>query len=381
MIHIIKYSQKVFRRNKNQLFWVLMFPIILGVLFKTAFSGITDADTFSTIPVAVISDSKENEEVLKEICENVKINGSNLLKADFNLSEKEAMEKLEANDIYGIIYTGEKLSLKVSANTGDDNTKQSILDSFVAQYNASANIIKEVASTNPDKLMDVMAVSSSDVTYNEEHKFVSSNAENYTQYFYNLLAMACLFTALAGMSVAINNQGNLSDLGARRNITSTGKLKLIVGELFSVLTLNYLLIMIAFAFIIIVLKVDLTFHLPYAILAMFVATLTSVTYGFFIGSVPIKKRGVKEAFGIASIMFCCFLSGLMIGSMHIIMEEISPVLNKINPASLISDSLYSLANYENLGRYYEDITILLIMAVIFTLGGFLLTRRKKYASI
>ena len=54
----------------------------------------------------------------------------------------------------------------------------------------------------------VIFTSSQDITYNKEHKFVSKSADNLTQYYYNLLAMACLFTALCGLEIAINNQGN-----------------------------------------------------------------------------------------------------------------------------------------------------------------------------
>ena len=408
MLHIIKYSLKAFIRNKSQMFWVLMFPIILGILFKTAFSGLSDVDAFTSIPVAVITqtdeksgipnNSEENQtddtlgnavlsqqdnlkDSFKEICKNAKMNDMPLLLPDFDMTEEDALKKLEDNDIYGIIYLDDKLSLKVSANTGDDNTRQSILDSFVSQYNASASIIEEVAKKNPEKIGNVLKVTDTPVTYNREYKYSSNNAENYTQYFYNLLAMACLFTALAGMGITIGNQGNLSDIGIRKNITPVHKLKLNVCELLSGLVFNYILNIIAFAFIIVVLKIDMTFHLPQALLAVFVSTLSSMAFGFFIGSFPTKKRGIKEALGIGIIMFSCFLSGLMIGSMRIIIEEACPVINKVNPAALISDSLYSLANYDDLGRYYQDITTLLVLAVIFTIGGFLLTRRKKYASI
>ena len=209
MLHIIKYSLKAFIRNKSQMFWVLMFPIILGILFKTAFSGLSDVDVFTSIPVAVISQTDNIKDSFKEICENAKMNDMPLLLPDFDMTEEDALKKLEDNDIYGIIYLDDKLSLKVSANTGDDNTMQSILDSFVSQYNASASIIEEVAKKNPEKIGDVLKVTDTPVTYNREYKYSSNNAENYTQYFYNLLAMACLFTALAGMGITIGNQGNL----------------------------------------------------------------------------------------------------------------------------------------------------------------------------
>ena len=358
-----------------------MFPIILALFFKAAFFFFFYMEAFSSIPVAVICENSDAKKTFKSISDNLKTENKPLLKADYNISEADAEKKLKSNDISGIIYVGDTLKLKVLANTGDDNTKQSILDNFVGQYNANSSIIKDVAKTHPENIEKVIFTSSQDITYNKEHKFVSKSADNLTQYYYNLLAMACLFTALCGLEIAINNQGNFSDLGLRRNISPVNKLKIIVAELFSGLIFNYVLNVMAFSFIIVVLKIDLTFHLPYALLALFVSTMTGMSLGFLLGSIPSKKRGIKEALSIAVIMTSCFLSGLMIGTMRIVVEEHCPFINKINPAALISDSFYSLANYNDLGRYYQDIGTLFILTIIFTISSFLLTRRKKYASI
>ena len=47
-------------RNKANLFWILIFPIVLGCLFKVAFSNITESESFHTIPVALVSDESIN---------------------------------------------------------------------------------------------------------------------------------------------------------------------------------------------------------------------------------------------------------------------------------------------------------------------------------
>ena len=80
-------------------------------------------------------------------------------------------------------------------------------------------------------------------------------------------------------------------------------------------------------------------------------------------------------------MISCFLSGLMIADMKSIISQHCPVVNKLNPAALISDLFYCLSIYDDYSRYISVTATLLIMTVLFTAGGFLLTRRKKYASI
>ena len=59
--HNLKYEIKTVMREKDFILWMLLFPIILGTLFKVAFGSIYEnAETFHTIPVAVV-ETKENE--------------------------------------------------------------------------------------------------------------------------------------------------------------------------------------------------------------------------------------------------------------------------------------------------------------------------------
>ncbi len=80
-------------------------------------------------------------------------------------------------------------------------------------------------------------------------------------------------------------------------------------------------------------------------------------------------------------MLSCFTSGLMIGDIKGMFAVKAPWFNQINPAAVISDSLNCLVMYEDLSLYTEKIIYMLIMIVAFTIGGFLLIRSKKYASI
>ena len=80
-------------------------------------------------------------------------------------------------------------------------------------------------------------------------------------------------------------------------------------------------------------------------------------------------------------MTSCFFSGLMVSGMKAVVEMKAPWFNRINPASVISDTFYCLNVYNDYKVYTEKIITMIIMTVIFTTIGFLLTRRKKYASL
>ena len=36
MLQIMKYHFRILLRNREQMFWILLFPILLGIMFKVA---------------------------------------------------------------------------------------------------------------------------------------------------------------------------------------------------------------------------------------------------------------------------------------------------------------------------------------------------------
>ena len=58
--HNLAYELKEVLRVKEFILWLMLFPIILGTLFKVAFGSIYSSELFDTIPVAVVK-TTENE--------------------------------------------------------------------------------------------------------------------------------------------------------------------------------------------------------------------------------------------------------------------------------------------------------------------------------
>lgn len=384
MLQTMKYTFFRLIRNKNEMIWILLFPILLGILFKIGFSDINDSETFSAIPVSVVSENETYFSAFKQVINEME-NGSENSMLDVTYATKEeALKLLEAKKVDGILTVSDTVKLTVSANMQNASINQSILSSFVKQYNVSQAAIIDILAEHPEKISDTVdtITDTSSYSYNEKVSLTDrENSDTFTQYFYNLLAMACLFTATAGMRISIQNQGNLSILGARRCISPMHKLKSILGELIAYVIFNFICNLIAFIFTTVVLKVDLTAHLPLEILTLFISTLTGISLGFFIGSFGNFSEKSKESVCWAIVMACCFLSGLMVANMKFLVENFCPVFNRINPAVLISDSFYSLSVYDTFDRYFRNIGTLCLLIIIFTLGGFILTRRKKYVSL
>ena len=381
MGHIILLTWKKLLRNKANSFWILLFPVVLGTLFNIAFGNLDASEKMTTIPVAIVLEEDSYGDALKTSVEELSSGSDAMLEASF-CNEKEALQLLEQQKIDGILYSGETVSLTISSDMTNESLNQSILGAFVNQYNMYQDSIITIMKEHPEQLAQVMTELNESVEFNKEVSFERGNLQSsYTQYFYNLLAMTCLYAAMGGVMVATENQANLSMLAARKSVSPTHKLVQLTGELIATTSYEFVLNFVGFLYLALILKVDVTARLPFAILAMFIGVLTGVSLGFVIGCFGKQNQEFKQGMTFAVTMPMCFLSGLMVGNMHIIVEDFCPLINDINPAALISDCFYSLALYQNYDRFIKDIISLLILSIGFSLIGFFKTRRQKYASI
>lgn len=377
--HNFKYTFLVTLRSKDQIFWSLIFTVILGTLFYATFGNAYAFDELQTnIPVAVYIEDEEVQKNFSNTIENISIveDGEKLLNVTYTSSLEEAQDML-TDGALGVLYSEDgKLKLMVNG----DGIEESILSTIVASYYQIVTVMTDVADLGPDAQMAAMEKLLSEEVKNEEISLGDVDMDVYSDYFFNLIAMSCLFASFAGVSFTIKNQANLSTIGARKNVTNTGGLTQMVSGLAAIWILLSIMSCIALTYLLII-GVNFGDEIPRIILTIFVGNLAGLTSGFFIGSFGKLSEGVKESIAVAYSLISCFLSGLMILDMKMMVHLYCPIVNKINPAARLSDALYALKVYDNYDRFNENIIVLLVMTVIFTLGGFLLGRRKQYASI
>lgn len=103
--------------------------------------------------------------------------------------------------------------------------------------------------------------------------------------------------------------------------------------------------------------------------------------GIAIASVLKANENIKIGIVISVTMLGCFLSGMMGITMKYIIDKNLPIINKVNPASMITDGFYSLYYYDTLDRYIFNISSLLIFAFIMIFISYISLRRQKYDSI
>ena len=373
-LHELKYELIVNLRAKDLILWLMLFPIVLGILFKVAFGSIYENSLFSSIPAAVVM-SGEND-VFRNVVDSVSGEDSPLLDVRY-AEEEEALELLENDEVSGIIYAGDEVTLTVAGK----GMQETILKAFIEQYTVYETIIEDTIKNDPSKLQAVISALSDDVSACTETPVTRGNTDQFIQYFYNLIAMVAIFGSITGLHITENNQANMSPLGARKNCSPTPKSVSLSVALIGSFAAQAVCLIICVTFLAFVLKVDFGDRLPLVYLASVIGGCMGVAMGFFVGSISFLPHEAKLAINMSVSMVLCFLSGLMIGNIKGMIAETVPWFNDINPVAIISDCFYCLNLYSDLGRFSVKVISMVIYIFVFYALGVILSRRKKYASI
>lgn len=368
--HIFKYTLKSLIKDRMALFWMVCFPLILGTFFNLAFSNFMSTEGFQKVEIAITSEYAmplELEEAMKE---------SNLFIVS-QITEAEAKEQLSNKEIIGYLKNTDGLEL-VILNTG---LNQSIAKVFLDNYVQVSTTIYNIIEGNPQLIQTGFL---EDLDFSEsftEEVPVSSSMNMLVVYYYALLAMTCLFSAVAGCYATGNIQANQTTLAARLNVAPTHKLKAFLSMIFATILFQFMSAIILITYLTQVLKVEFGDRILHIGVLCIVGCFTGTMFGALFGSLTKFKAEVKDMLVSNIVMVMSFLSGLMVLQIKYVVQEKAPIIAYINPANLITDGLYALYYYDTFERYFLNLTLLGSLGIIFCTITILILRRQKYASI
>lgn len=376
--HIFKYSLKVNFRTKEILFWTYLFPIILGTCFYAAFSNISaSTENFSTVNTAIVLEGTDDDQYFKSMVDLLANDESPLIAPSY-VDEDKAIKMLEDEEVTGII----KLKSGIPSLTIlGDGINESILKEILNKYMQLGYMLKNI------DLSDASAVSalSSQITnsnnYIKELKLTNGNMDVFTNYYYSLIAMCCLFGSFAGVNCSSSVKANLSKIGMRNSISPARKLSVILGNFIPAYIIQALAGIILVLYLQFVLKVNLAGNLPFIILTSLVGSLVGVGTGTFIGSIPKLSENLRIGIVLTLSLVSSFFSGLMVGDIKYLIEDKLPIFALLNPATAISDALYSLNIYDTYNKFLTHISVLAIYGIVLVIGSYFMTRRESYADI
>lgn len=390
--HNFKYILKTLFKNKMLIFWTFAFPLILGTFFKMAFSNIETSEKLDIIDIGIVNDSNfENNAIYKEAFRTLgdEENEDRLFNIKY-VNLDEAKEMLDNKEITGYLVIENDIPKIVISNNGINETIfKSVTEEITQTYSLTqtqveSEVKKEIVAGNYnidyEKIYKnvLEAINGEDVKLNN----ISNSNLGYTMIeYYTLIAMTCLYGGILSMTAINYNLANISSNGKRVAISPVNKIKIILSSTFASYVVQLIGLLLLFVYTIFVLQVNYGNNLILVILLALVGSLSGLSLGTFVGTVFKFNENAKVGLVIAVTMLGCFLSGMMGITMKYIVDKNIPIVNKLNPASMITDGFYSLYYYNTLDRYYFDIISLLIFACIMIGISFISLRRQKYDSI
>lgn len=364
-------------REKSNIFWTLLFPLILATLFHFTLGGTMGSHAMEDVRAAFVTDQSadpKEEEAFLEYLKSFDRDWFQILP----MSEEEAGEALKNDEIMGIFYGGGEKKLVI----GEDSTYTSILSQTLDIYEKNEHMLAQIAGEHPENLQAAIEAVNDWGSYTETVTFQGDSLDNIQNYFFALIAMTCLYGSFMGMYNTVGVQANTSDLGARLAAGCVKRYKTILASLLSSWLISFGEILVLLFYMGRILgDIHLGEQAGEILAVCFVATMYSSSMGMVVGTVGTWSTNLKNGMIVALTMACSFAADLMISGVKEAIEKYVPVINRLNPGALIVDAFYSVLVYQDMEKYQRSLFLLALFGGLLLGAAVLSMRRMRYESI
>ena len=351
-----------------------------------AFGNIYEQDEmFRNIKVAVVTED-ESANGLNYMLDALS-DGDDALLSVARMSESDAEKLLADEEVEGIIYTDD-----VKLTVAESSVNASILKTVLSEYKQYEHALMDIykdgiglqqymsGTSGVDDMSDLVEKLSEQRSYYTEKASTEGSQNVYNNYFYAIFAMSCLFASLSSIEMMGNLQANVSATGKRKNVSPQRKMTFVLAEFAALLIIHFVVEVISFIYMSCI-GVDFGDRVWEILLTLFVGCFIGLAIGVIVGAISKLAEGTKIGIVIGISMVMSILSDLCINGVKYEIQQHVPIINKLNPAALISDSFYALNVYSDHQVFTENIVIMTIEAVVLIAVGILMVRRNRYASV
>jgi ABC-2 type transport system permease protein len=199
-------------------------------------------------------------------------------------------------------------------------------------------------------------------------------------YFYSLIAMAALYGSWLSSTMLAGISANMTERGKRYESAPVKKMTSLLAGILSTMLLQTVFIGILVLYIEFVLKISFGVPLWQVLIVTSVGGVMGIMMGVFIGAL-VKRPNLQMVISLSVSMVASFLSGLMWGQIRQILEVNAPVVNRLNPAAMLTSCLYNLCNYGMTKDFYRDLYSMLVLIVAMLVISAAVLRRRNYDSL
>ena len=390
--HNLKYTIKTLSKNKVLIFWTFAFPIILGILFNMSFSNIEKDEMLQIFDIAVVDNNEfKAQEIYRETLKELSSddNENKLFNIKY-VTEDEADLLLDNLDIKGyIVFKNDEPQVVIKEN----GTYQTLIKFVITEIGQNQTIIEDLSkksieeeisngnySVDTEKIINDILNKIKNEQINLKN--ISKSNLHYMQIeYYTLIAMACMYGGMLGLTAINNCLANMSNKGKRISVSPNRKSIIVLSSALGAYVVSLVGLALLIIFLKLGLKADFGNNITLVILLSAVGNLAGISLGVLIASIFKVSEGAKTGIVIAITMFLSVLSGMMGVTLKYVIDKNIPIINLVNPNNLITDGFYSLYYFDTLDRYFRDVRYLLIFIGICSVISFISLRREKYDSI
>lgn len=381
-------------RTPSALIWSLAFPVIMATVFMLMFSGMRTDGVADPVAVAVVADDAWESAAFSVTVESLAEGEEPLLDVRETTSEQEARGLVEAGAVDGAYLAGadgEPRLVVADAAAAADQTEHEvnvlILEAVASSYSQMRGLLGAVASERPDVRADPDAL----------HRALSLDAplqrislthtvpDETVRYYYALLGMAALFSAQLAMLAVAGTRPTASASAARRCVSGTPRARQAAGALLASWTLSFLFLLVALAYLRLVVGIDFAGREPLCVAGVAAASAMAAGMGALVGSLPLHG-GANAGSGLLTGATCILslFAGLYGQPAMELADAVArsvPVLSWINPVKLVCDLFYSLYFYESLVPFALRAAACVAWAAVLLAAASPLMRRQRYAHL
>lgn len=393
--------------------WTLIFPIVLATVFNFMFEPMRSTGSVEAVDVAVVADDAWEDSPFSQVVDTLSEADEPLLAVHPVAGEKEARVLLAEGSVAGAYVvdaagnegnaeqsgsdeldavdaagpadaagaangsgtaagssdvststssagsTGAPRIILAPAGsgTGSDasyDVNRAILESVATSYLQSEALIEELATHDPVALSDPTTIENAlglSVSVREV-SLTHAQPDSMVRFYYALLGMASIFAAqLAGESVW-HLQPTSSAAGARRTVSSTSRMRLLIPTIGACWAVSTTFLAIAFGYICLTAHIDFSGREGLCLVGIAAASLLSCGIGALVGALP-GRMGSDSRRGILMALTCLLslfagLYGEPTMELADTVAHVFPAATWLNPVCLIRDLFYTVYYYDTL---------------------------------
>lgn len=374
--HIFVTRLRCCLRDKSTLFWTSVFPLVLATLFWLALGNISNEAAFSSIPLAVVNDTGYQTNLPLRSALQAASQGDKALFAITAVDDGQAQALLLDGKVSGVLRVqGQDLSLSFRSS----GIRQSIIKEFADTFLQMSSAYTDIIAENPSSALKLTSRAYSAVPVGDAED--SAKMDLIANYFFALIAMACMYGGFQGIRSVLVTMPNQSAVAVRNALAPVRRITVFSASFLAAALIQFISVMALYLYIALGIGVDFGPRGGLILLTCALSTIMGVGMGALISALFKKKEGLMVAVLLSVSMAGSFLAGMMVSDIKYIVQTHVPILSYINPVNLIADALYALYLYPTLDRFVLNFSLIGAFTFIFLGAVSLLMRRPKYASI